>query len=131
MHHFFYLLKYLTFQMIIECTIHVQLEGKGNNFCMLFDSDIQDNNMNMIKCSPLMLFDMPACHAWAHKQRIFDTHTNITTYVKLTKGEFSFWCSGATKYHLVAVQEHFIAFATSVTFGQQRINLGVVGLMPV
>ena len=57
--------------------IHVQLEGKGNNFCMLFDSDIEDNNlwayMNMIKCSPFMLFYMPACHAWAHKQRIFDT----------------------------------------------------------
>ena len=87
--------------------------------------------MNMMKCSPLMLFDMPTCHAWAHKQRIFDTHTNITTYLKVTKGEFSFWCSSATKYHLVAVQEHFIAFATSVTFGQQRINLGVVGLMPV
>ena len=29
--------------------------------------------INMIKCSPFMLFDMPACHAWAHKQRIFDT----------------------------------------------------------
>ena len=42
---------------------------------MLFD--IQDNNlqayMNMIKCSPLMLFGMPVCPAWAHKQRIFDT----------------------------------------------------------
>ena len=57
--------------------VHVHLEGKGNNFCMLFDSDIQDNNlqayMNMIKCSPLVFFDMPACHAWAHKQRSFDT----------------------------------------------------------
>ena len=57
--------------------IHVQLEGKGNNFCMLFDSDIQDNNllayMSMIKCSLLMLSDTPACHAWEHKQRIFDT----------------------------------------------------------
>ena len=43
---------------------------------MLFDSDIQDNNfwadMNMIKCSPLVLFDMPTCYTWAHKQRIFD-----------------------------------------------------------
>ena len=49
--------------------IHVQLEGKENNFCMLFESDFQDNNlhayMNMIKCSPLILFNMPACHAWA------------------------------------------------------------------
>ena len=57
--------------------IHVQLEGKGNNFCLLFDSNIQDNNlrayMNMIKYWALVLFDMPACHAWAHKQRIFDT----------------------------------------------------------
>ena len=57
--------------------MHVQLEGKGNNFCMLLDSDIQDNNlqayMTMIKCSPYMLFEMPLCHAWAHKQRIFDT----------------------------------------------------------
>ena len=56
--------------------IHVQLEGKGNNFCVLFDSDIQDNNlqayMNMIKCSPLMLFDMPAC-LHGHTNREFLT----------------------------------------------------------
>ena len=67
---------------------------------MLFDSDIQDNNMwaymNMIKCLPLLLFDAPACHALAHKQRIFDTHTNITSYVELTKGDLSYQCSGAT-----------------------------------
>ena len=91
--------------------IHVQLEGKGNNFCTLFDSDIQDNNlwayMSMIKCLPLMLFDMPSCHAWAHRE-FLTPHTNITTYVKPTKGDFSFWYSGATKYHLVAVQEHLL-----------------------
>ena len=56
--------------------MHVQLKGKGNNFYMLFDSDIQDNNLrayiNMIKCSSLMFFDMPAWYAWGHKQRIFD-----------------------------------------------------------
>ena len=57
--------------------IHVQLEGKGYNFSMLFDLDIQVNNlctyMNVMKCAPLMLFDMPACHVWEHKQRIFNT----------------------------------------------------------
>ena len=55
--------------------IHIQLEGKGNS--MLFDSDIQVLNLwvyiNMTKCFTLMLFDMPACHAWAHKQIIFHT----------------------------------------------------------
>ena len=88
---------------------------------MLFDSDIQDNNlwayMNVIKCLPLMLFDMPACHAWAHRE-LLTPHTNITTYVELSKG-----CSGATKYHLVAVREHFIACAALVTFGQRRVNV--------
>ena len=88
---------------------------------MLFGSDIQDNNLqaykNMIKCLPLVLFDMPACHAWAHREFLIP-HTNITTYVKPTKGDFSFQCSGATKYHLVAVREYFIACATLVTFGQ-------------
>ena len=56
--------------------IHVQLEGKGNNFCMLFDSNVQDHilwaYMNMIKCRAKVLFDMHACYGWAHKQRIFD-----------------------------------------------------------
>ena len=92
---------------------------------MLFDSDIQDNNlqayMNMIKYLPLMLFDMPACHAWAHRE-FLTPHTNITTYIELTKGDSSYRCSGATKYHLVTVWEHFIACATLVTFGQRRGN---------
>ena len=76
-HASFFLLKYLTFQMIIEMYNTCTVGRQRDNFCMLFDSDIQDNNlqvyMNMIKCSPLVLFDMPACHAWAHKQIIFDT----------------------------------------------------------
>ena len=74
--------------------------------------------MNMIKCWALVLFDMPACHAWAHKQRIFDTP--LKHYLDLTdkRGLYSYQCSGTTKYYLVTVREHCIACMTLVTFGQ-------------
>ena len=87
--------------------------------------------MNMIKCWALVLFDRPACHAWAHKQRIFDTPLKHY-YLHLTdQKDFSYHCSGATKYHLVAVQEHFIACMTLVTFGQTSLPVFKLCKMPI
>ena len=66
-----------------------------------------------------MLLDMPA---WAINRSFFTPHTNSTSYIKLTKEDFSFQYSGATRYHLVAVWENLIVGMTLVIFGQRRVN---------
>ena len=91
-------------------------EAMGIAFvCCLADSQVSEYDKDG---RSLMLFDMPACHARPINRYFFTPHTNITSHINLTKGDFTFWCSGATRYHLVAVRENLIACATLVIFGQ-------------
>ena len=58
--------------------MQVQFKSKGNSLrCCLTKIFRLIKNlrvyMNMIKCSALMLFDMLACHVWAHQHKNFDT----------------------------------------------------------
>ena len=49
---------------------HVQLEGKRNLFCILFDSYSSFKLAGIHECgsSLMLLFDMPAFHAWTIKR---------------------------------------------------------------